>query len=59
MVFQTAGQESALTDSLRTPRVNLLREEMYDDEIDVLASAGCQQKNGSDILRQKVNTWFR
>ena len=58
IVVQTAGQASALTVNLRTPRVNLLREEMYDDENDVLESAGCQQKNGSDILRQKVNTWF-
>jgi hypothetical protein len=59
IVFQTAGQESALTVNLRTPRVNFLREEMYDDGNDVLASAGCQQKYGSDILRQNVNTWFR
>ena len=51
MVVQTVGQESALTESLRTPRVNLLREEMYDDENELLVSAGCQQKNGSDILR--------
>jgi hypothetical protein len=59
IVFQTAGQESALTESLRTPRVNLLSEEMYDDENELLVSAGCQQKNGSDILRRSGHTWFR
>ena len=41
IVFQTAGQESALTESFRTPRVSLLREEMYDDEKDEVVSAGC------------------
>lgn len=59
MVFHTAGQESALTESFRTPRVNFLREEMYDDGNDEVVSAGCQQKNGSDILRQFGHTWFR
>jgi hypothetical protein len=38
IVVQTAGQESALADTLRTPRVSLFREDMYDDENDGLES---------------------
>jgi hypothetical protein len=43
IVFQTAGQESALTESLRTPRVNLLSEEMYDDENELLVSGSADR----------------
>jgi hypothetical protein len=31
IAVQTTGQESSLADTLRTPRVSLLREETYDD----------------------------
>ena len=56
-VSQMAGQESSLAATLRNPRVNLLREDMYDDEEDVLAPAGCQQKIVLNIVRQGGNTW--